>query len=528
MASIPELTGAQCQQLQGVHIGSLILIESLPKQQDEYISDDENEDEDGEQSESDDESSDGEQDDKILDDGQTSVAAEHDDMNGAAAVGAHDVQDEHMQDGQQGSATIEAAVGSETVIPTAGVDDGAESEDQDQSDAGQSDVYQPLPSHLQSGVYVIAAIFKDDNEAITDILLEELRYCSNPSNKDTSYRSYHMYGTEIKASSPSKLLPRESNDVTKVSIKNLDNGNRDNTIYICYDADDVCSVMFQGQCPVHCNEGWLPNQATMHALVTEPITTVTEHMPVCPVCIGKPLMQEYQALREMLESGQGGMIDFGTLVEFHGRLNPRRTQLGYEFKQFDEREWGYMFDDMQSEDDGSDAGAGGGNNAGWGYWDEALDPSSCIVTKPASESAIANLPRHFFEDVKSSETGTECLICKDAFMDETIVAELPCSHVFCDGGCISSWLQQFNTCPICRLPLPSKNDEQDSKMVNGNANSSTGNANSSTGNNQVEDTNEQLDNGAEVEMDADLEDDNMANGHGTKSPATEAMIDDGW
>ncbi|KAG9453797.1 hypothetical protein H6P81_006701 [Aristolochia fimbriata] len=46
--------------------------------------------------------------------------------------------------------------------------------------------------------------------------------------------------------------------------------------------------------------------------------------------------------------------------------------------------------------------------------------------------------------------GRECVICKEEMME---ACELPCSHVF-HWICIARWLRKNNTCPCCRLELP--------------------------------------------------------------------------
>ena len=47
----------------------------------------------------------------------------------------------------------------------------------------------------------------------------------------------------------------------------------------------------------------------------------------------------------------------------------------------------------------------------------------------------------------------ECSICQEAFEVGATVLKLPCRHVYhCE--CVTSWLAQNNTCPLCRLELP--------------------------------------------------------------------------
>lgn len=106
---------------------------------------------------------------------------------------------------------------------------------------------------------------------------------------------------------------------------------------------------FQPACTTAtCQDGWLASIADLQAVATDyTVPTSLPHEPVCPTCIGADLMKEHQSLRAEVEAFT--FVDLGRVVEFTGRLNVRRTALGYEFKQLDEREWGYHFDDMLSD-----------------------------------------------------------------------------------------------------------------------------------------------------------------------------------
>ncbi|EME45333.1 hypothetical protein DOTSEDRAFT_71155 [Dothistroma septosporum NZE10] len=176
---------------------------------------------------------------------------------------------------------------------------------------------------------------------------------------------------------------------------------------------------------------------------------------VCPVCIGNELCKKQQALQAayLLTS----MTDVGAVVEFQGELNLRRCdELGYSFKQFDEREWGMHFEDMRSEDE-SEAG---GDDYRFEHWAEAMDPSSgSVKTRPASATTIAALPRKSFTDAQLAE-GTECQVCKEDFAYDSVLVQLPCGHVHFNEDCIATWLLQFDTCPDCRKQVPAAAEPQ--------------------------------------------------------------------
>lgn len=159
-----------------------------------------------------------------------------------------------------------------------------------------------------------------------------------------------------------------------------------------------------------------------------------------------------------------GVADMGVIVEFLGRVNPRRRELGYPFEQFDEREWGFgEFDDMLSDDDG-DGGAGDGR---WEQWEEALDPNSAVQTRPASAATIASLPRKLFESIKQDKEDelANCKVCLDKFEDGAVTVELPCGHTYYHEDCIEQWLKQFDNCPTCRRVVTPGTESKDESQA---------------------------------------------------------------
>lgn len=46
----------------------------------------------------------------------------------------------------------------------------------------------------------------------------------------------------------------------------------------------------------------------------------------------------------------------------------------------------------------------------------------------------------------------DCPVCYEAFKAEEIVTKLPCNHHF-HKGCVVTWLQQRNSCPVCRQAI---------------------------------------------------------------------------
>ncbi|RVX17427.1 E3 ubiquitin-protein ligase AIP2 [Vitis vinifera] len=73
---------------------------------------------------------------------------------------------------------------------------------------------------------------------------------------------------------------------------------------------------------------------------------------------------------------------------------------------------------------------------------------------PASKEVVANLPViTLTEDALSKLSGdAECAICKENFVVDDKMQELPCKHTF-HPPCLKPWLDKHNSCPICRHEL---------------------------------------------------------------------------
>mmetsp|Transcript_11941 Transcript_11941/g.15617 ORF Transcript_11941/g.15617 Transcript_11941/m.15617 type:complete len:393 (-) Transcript_11941:276-1454(-) len=65
----------------------------------------------------------------------------------------------------------------------------------------------------------------------------------------------------------------------------------------------------------------------------------------------------------------------------------------------------------------------------------------------------------------------ECIVCRDVFEQGTTVLRLPCSHTFHEA-CVLGWLQNRNTCPVCRFELPT-DDERYERSRNAESGAST-------------------------------------------------------
>ncbi|KAK3360929.1 hypothetical protein B0T24DRAFT_120136 [Lasiosphaeria ovina] len=80
---------------------------------------------------------------------------------------------------------------------------------------------------------------------------------------------------------------------------------------------------------------------------------------------------------------------------------------------------------------------------------------------PASKTAIDHLEVKEVDDVMLEGDGdgsTRCVICVDEMVKGEQAWVLPCSHFF-HGDCVKPWLEQHNTCPVCRRSI-----EEDVKL----------------------------------------------------------------
>lgn len=83
---------------------------------------------------------------------------------------------------------------------------------------------------------------------------------------------------------------------------------------------------------------------------------------------------------------------------------------------------------------------------------EQLSQSDRRGPPPASESSIQAMPtlkinqRHLNGD-------SHCPVCKEKFELGMEAREMPCKHMY-HSECIVPWLEQHNSCPVCRYELP--------------------------------------------------------------------------
>ncbi|RLN91794.1 hypothetical protein BBJ28_00015496 [Nothophytophthora sp. Chile5] len=80
---------------------------------------------------------------------------------------------------------------------------------------------------------------------------------------------------------------------------------------------------------------------------------------------------------------------------------------------------------------------------------------------PASKEVVEKLPK--VKITQSDVDGSaECPVCKDFFVVDDEVHQLPCDHSF-HPDCILPWLKQHNSCPLCRFELPTDDPDYENR-----------------------------------------------------------------
>lgn len=74
---------------------------------------------------------------------------------------------------------------------------------------------------------------------------------------------------------------------------------------------------------------------------------------------------------------------------------------------------------------------------------------------PASKKVVAKLPqvKVTHEDLQRLGAETVCCVCREALSVGDVMQEMPCHHSF-HPACLKPWLDEHNSCPVCRFELP--------------------------------------------------------------------------
>ncbi|KAL5603819.1 hypothetical protein FOVSG1_006569 [Fusarium oxysporum f. sp. vasinfectum] len=89
---------------------------------------------------------------------------------------------------------------------------------------------------------------------------------------------------------------------------------------------------------------------------------------------------------------------------------------------------------------------------------------------PATEEALRNLERQPVDgQMLGSEGKAECTICINVMKEGDMATFLPCNHWFHEE-CVTLWLKEHNTCPICRTPIEQTDRGDNNNSGSGNNN----------------------------------------------------------
>ena len=99
---------------------------------------------------------------------------------------------------------------------------------------------------------------------------------------------------------------------------------------------------------------------------------------------------------------------------------------------------------------------------------------------PASKKSIEKLEKIIINDEKLKSFGIEntCAVCKDEFIIGQECLLMPCQHHF-HKDCLLPWLNERNSCPVCRFELPTDDEDFENRKKNrlNNNNNSNNNVN---------------------------------------------------
>lgn len=75
------------------------------------------------------------------------------------------------------------------------------------------------------------------------------------------------------------------------------------------------------------------------------------------------------------------------------------------------------------------------------------------VPPPASQSSINAMPTVKMSERRLRSGDSHCPVCKESFELGSKAREMPCKHLY-HSECIIPWLEQHNSCPVCRYEIP--------------------------------------------------------------------------
>lgn len=359
------------------------------------------------------------------------------------------------------------------------VDHSSQEDLENDDDAASDHDSHDEPAHHPPTMFLCCDITKDSEGEVEEIVLLRVDYSATPgTDSDDTITTYQLYGNECVTNVSAAQLSKHAKIARTPSDDDVhENRTAPHTTYhppqnfiyhIRPTGDLVRRQIFSHTCPASCTRGWLRSISHLRGMIADYVipSSTPNARAVCPACMGVALTQEHQALRADLEAFRH-VANFSAIVDLYAKLNPRRRELGYSFVQFDEREWGFYFDDMLSEEDEEDEDDGADEGVRYESWDEANDPANGARLRPASAEIILALKVEKYaavekvgggdEGEKEGEDAPHCLVCHETYHAEKLVVVLPCGHYFCED-CGKQWLSSYDSCPACRARVPPVGD----------------------------------------------------------------------
>lgn len=200
-----------------------------------------------------------------------------------------------VANGQAPECAADGAADATSDRDSAGEDEDGDDDEEDASDEEHSeDDEDDAPFELDRLLFVVSHLIRDDDLSITDIHLRPLAY--QGPGEEAGYNTYRVFGDDVdlhdKSASPVEAEALEI--VTEMVAARPD---KEFIFFKNPKGDRVRRTVFDHICPGGCRRGWLRDQRKLKALVDEDLQTLQSFKPLCPVCLGKDLMNEQILLR---------------------------------------------------------------------------------------------------------------------------------------------------------------------------------------------------------------------------------------